>query len=383
MKRRQFIKHCSRLGWLSAAGLVVSGCSPNEVRQSIQVGRNLSEGRIDQAIANQIPVSGVPEIDRLVRNQLQELVSFLARKWGDEKTASPQEFVKYSDDFETRAIVNFETRLVRVESLSDDRALLQRAIVTTLLTPDRPDQVDLLTDQPIQGGGQPFLYPLVRDHQGQLVQFEWRATQYAQHLVTNQRQTLNTRGQPRRYFVEFALSDQLDRQQQTKFADSVRRYSRTYSIRPDLIYAIMEAESSFNPYAMSHIPAYGLMQIVPTTAGRDAHELIYKRPGTPTRDYLFVPDNNIQMGVGYLSILDTRYLVRVNNPQSREYCVIAGYNTGSGNVLRAFDNDRSRAFEQINRMQPQQVYQHLVRHLPFAETRRYMQKVTEFQRKYV
>jgi membrane-bound lytic murein transglycosylase C len=89
------------------------------------------------------------------------------------------------------------------------------------------------------------------------------------------------------------------------------------------------------------------------------------------------------MGVGYLSILDTRYLVRVNNPQSREYCVIAGYNTGSGNVLRTFDNDRSRAFDQINRMQPQQVYQHLIRHLPFAETRRYVQKVTEFQRKYI
>ncbi|AHF02158.1 lytic transglycosylase [Thiomicrospira aerophila AL3] len=383
MKRRQFIQHMTHsLGWLSA-GLLTAGCSPNEVRQSIQVGRNLSEGRLDKAITSQIPVSGVPEIDRLVRDQLQELVSFLARKWGDEKTASPQEFVKYSDDFETRAIVNFETRLVRVESLNEDRAVLQKAIITTLLTPDRPDQVDLLSDQPIRGSGQPFLYPLVRDHQGQIVQFEWRATQYAQHLANNQRQTLRQRGQPDRFFVEFALSAQLDRQQQTKFADSVRRHSRTYNIRPDLIYAIMEAESSFNPYAMSHIPAYGLMQIVPTTAGRDAHELIYKRPGTPTRDYLFVPDNNIRMGVGYLSILDTRYLVRVNNPLSREYCVIAGYNTGSGNVLRAFDNDRSRAFEQINRMQPQQVYQHLVRHLPFAETRRYMQKVTEFQRKYI
>ena len=99
MKRRQFIQHMSHsLGWLSA-GLLTAGCSPNEVRQSIQVGRNLSEGRLDKAITSQIPVSGVPETDRLVRAQLQQLVSFLACKWGDEKTASPREFVKYSDDF--------------------------------------------------------------------------------------------------------------------------------------------------------------------------------------------------------------------------------------------------------------------------------------------
>lgn len=379
MKRRQLITQLTQtLGWVSA-GLLTAACSPNEVRRSIQMGRNLSEGRLDKAITNQIPISGLPEIDRLVRKQLQELVRFLAQKWGDEKTASPYEFVKYSDDFETRAIVNFDTRLVRVESLNADPAVLQKAIVTTLLTPERPEHVNLLSDQAIKGSGQPFLYPLVRDHQGQLVEFEWRATHYAQHLVSQRQQQ---DGQPTRFFVEFALSEQLSRQQQNKYAKSVRRHSHIFTVRPDLIYAIMEAESSFNPYAMSHIPAYGLMQIVPTSAGRDAHELIYQRAGTPTRDYLFVPDNNIQMGVGYLSILNNRYLAGVKHPLSREYCVIAGYNTGSGNVLKAFDNERNRAFDQINRMNSNQVYEHLRRYLPYSETRRYLQKVTEFQRKY-
>jgi membrane-bound lytic murein transglycosylase C len=144
----------------------------------------------------------------------------------------------------------------------------------------------------------------------------------------------------------------------------------------------MEAESSFNPYAISHIPAYGLMQIVPRSAGRDAHRLIYGKDGTPTKDYLFVPKNNIQMGSAYLSILNERYLAGVRDAKAREYCVIAGYNTGSGNVLKAFHSNRDTAFAQINRLNAAQVYQHLVNNLPYEETRRYLQKVSQFESKY-
>ncbi len=171
--------------------------------------------------------------------------------------------------------------------------------------------------------------------------------------------------------------------QRLRFHNYVLVNARRFNQPVPLIFAIIEAESSFNPFAMSHVPAYGLMQIVPASAGRDVHQLLYNRPGTPTRDYLFIPANNIQMGVAYLHILNTRYLQGVTHPLSRQYCVIAGYNTGSGNVLAAFyRNNRTKALKRINRLPPREVYSHLVRNLPFQETRDYLSKVVRLMNNY-
>lgn len=61
-----------------------------------------------------------------------------------------------------------------------------------------------------------------------------------------------------------------------KYANIVRKASRKYDIPEDLIYAIIKTESSFNPYAVSWANAYGLMQVVPKTAGRDVFKLVKK-----------------------------------------------------------------------------------------------------------
>ncbi|MFG1488015.1 transglycosylase SLT domain-containing protein, partial [Oceanospirillum sp. HFRX-1_2] len=133
---------------------------------------------------------------------------------------------------------------------------------------------------------------------------------------------------------------------------------------------IMETESHFNPYATSHIPAYGLMQVVPSTAGRDVFQRIKKRNDQPTRSYLFNPTNNIDTGTAYLSILDDIYLKDVKHPLAREYCVISAYNGGAGNVLRTFSRDRKHAVKVINSLTPQQVYVKLNRSHPSVESRK-------------
>ena len=174
------------------------------------------------------------------------------------------------------------------------------------------------------------------DHEGQPVQWEWRAERYADYLVANKMQVIKGKG-PTIYRVEMPLIENHAQVRGQKYEHLVRASAQRYNIDEVLIYAIMETESNFNPYATSHIPAYGLMQVVPSTAGKDVFTRIKKRTDQPTRDYLFNTTNNIDAGTAYLSILRDNYLDKIRNPLSREYAMISGYN---GEIGRASCRER-------------------------------------------
>ncbi|OLQ72808.1 hypothetical protein BIT28_06365 [Photobacterium proteolyticum] len=165
-----------------------------------------------------------------------------------------------------------------------------------------------------------------------------------------------------------------------KFVNLAEKESLEWKVPASLIMAIMHSESSFDPKAKSLVPAYGLMQIVPTTAGHDVNRK-FRRIDKPMRSSeLYIPETNIETGAAYLHILDTQYLKRINNPESRLYCTIAAYNTGAGNVAKAFNPNGSRnitnAAEIINELSASDVYQKLLANLPYDETKHYLKKVT-------
>jgi membrane-bound lytic murein transglycosylase C len=168
-----------------------------------------------------------------------------------------------------------------------------------------------------------------------------------------------------------------------KYRPLVGRFAKHYEVSKNLVYAITKTESDFNPYAVSNAPAYGLMQIVPTTAGRDVYRFLNERDGFPSKQFLFNPENNIEFGCAYLHLLHFKYLDDIQNPVSREYCIIAAYNTGTGNVLRTFDHDRDRAPQRINRLGPLEVFKTLHTKLPYEETRLYLAKVMEAKKQFV
>ncbi|HXV67335.1 MAG TPA: transglycosylase SLT domain-containing protein, partial [Nitrospira sp.] len=120
-----------------------------------------------------------------------------------------------------------------------------------------------------------------------------------------------------------------------------------------------------------------------TSGGREAYRKAKGRDTIPSRDYLFDPENNIELGTAYLNVLSYNQLESIENSISREYCVISAYNTGPRNVFKAFSSDAGTAVNQINSLQPPAVYDRLRTHLPYRETRDYLTKVVNFRRQFV
>jgi len=310
--------------------------------------------------------------------------------WGkkEAKEPRPKEYVKYTQNYLSRASVDFDEGTVAVETLDakDPLSSLKNAIITTLLTPEDPRAVDLYSASTVRLGEMPFLYGEVKDHQDKEIRWGWRAERFADHLIGNRLQTreIRTENTPKTvHFVTFAMVKDHQQIRARKYSHFVERFADQFIVSKNLVYAIMKTESDFNPYAVSGAPAFGLMQIVPATAGRDVHRFLEKKDGLPTRTFLFNPENNIRYGTAYLHLLQNQYLNRIQNPVSREYCVIAAYNTGAGNVLRTFDPDRTRASKKINTLGPLAVYNTLLAKLPNAEAQRYLAKVMDAKKSFV
>jgi len=169
-----------------------------------------------------------------------------------------------------------------------------------------------------------------------------------------------------------------------KFAKPVNKYSRKYNVDPALVLAIIHTESYFNPKARSHIPAYGLMQLVPRSGGRDAYRHAFGKDKKPNSSYLYNPENNIQLGTAYLDLLSKREFKNVKNSTSKMYLITAAYNTGGGNVSKAITGNTNiyKASGKINNMSPESLYKRLERKLPYKETRDYIRKVRERKKIY-
>lgn len=305
--------------------------------------------------------------------------------WGFNEVliAGPKDYVKYTDQYQTRSHINFEAGTITIETIAgtEPAARLRQAIIMTLLMGNDPSNVDLYSDaNDIQISKEPFLYGQVVDNTGQPIRWEGRASQYADWLLQN-RMKSRTTGLHIIYSVTINLvPNHLDKRAH-KYVGMVRQASRKYGIDESLILAIMQTESSFNPYAVSRSDALGLMQVVQHTAGKDVFRSQGKG-GTPSRSYLFDPKSNIDTGTAYLAILNNVYLAGIANPTSRRYAVITAYNGGAGSVLRVFSNDKVQAANIINGMTPGDVYQTLTTRHPSAESRRYLYKVNTIQKGY-
>jgi membrane-bound lytic murein transglycosylase C len=136
--------------------------------------------------------------------------------------------------------------------------------------------------------------------------------------------------------------------------------------------------------ATSYVPAYGMMQIVPRYAGKEVSERLWGKPKLLAPSYLYNANNNVQIGTVYLNLLYYKYFKDVKDPESRLFCSIAAYNTGPGNVARAFTGNRNlkKAIPSINKLSSEEVYDRLRKHLPYDETKDYIERVAKRMKAY-
>lgn len=135
--------------------------------------------------------------------------------------------------------------------------------------------------------------------------------------------------------------------------DALRHYSEENGLDPYLVASLIRQESEFNPSAISHANAYGLMQLLPRTGKGEAKQVGLHHFST---DSLLEPTTNLQLGTHYFRSMVDHFGGQV------EYA-LAAYNAGSDRVedWRASGNFRN--------------VEEFVESIPFTETREYVQAI--------
>jgi tRNA dimethylallyltransferase len=140
------------------------------------------------------------------------------------------------------------------------------------------------------------------------------------------------------------------------YADTIQEASRKHDIDPYFVKGLIRQESLFDAQALSSAGARGVMQIMPKTGKR----LYVPDPYDPpfTKELLFDPDFNIQLGIKYLSQLNKKF---GNNGTH----ILISYNAGP-HVLKKW-------LKRFRAIKDPDVF---VESIPYPETRGYVKHVS-------
>jgi soluble lytic murein transglycosylase len=145
------------------------------------------------------------------------------------------------------------------------------------------------------------------------------------------------------------------------FEPIVRKEATARGLDPYLVMSLMRQESLLDTFAVSPAAAYGLMQLLLSTANRMAED---SGIGDVDALDLFKPSTNIQLGVRYLSDLAKRFN---NDP----VLMLAGYNAG--------ENAADRWKERLEGLEQDE----FIEQISYRETRSYVKKILRNYRNYL
>ncbi len=132
----------------------------------------------------------------------------------------------------------------------------------------------------------------------------------------------------------------------------LKKYSSSNALDPFLVASLIRQESEFNPNAVSHANAVGLMQLLPKVGKGVAKQEKIKHFNPQA---LFTPEVNLRLGTRYFRSMVDKF-------GSFEYA-LAAYNAGADRVETWMNYGKYR--------DPQE----FVESIPFTETREYVQAI--------
>lgn len=137
------------------------------------------------------------------------------------------------------------------------------------------------------------------------------------------------------------------------YSEYVEKYAKENNIDSLLIYAIIKAESNFDPNVKSNADARGLMQLMEETAVERSNAI----EGTEIEAYdLYDPETNIKLGTSYFAYLLGLY-------DDNIVLAIIAYNAGLGNVEQWIKDGVIKADGSD------------IENIPYKETENYVRKI--------
>lgn len=309
--------------------------------------------------------------EREIEARWEQTKQAIERKWDQAIRSTPKDWVDYSQTHEARSIVDFEQGTVEVAALIplaevsavEPAWLLSLAKVGLSLDGVRtvpavlvpfPDQAHLrLTALPASWSrllhqfervlgqdvkpGQPALAGQLVTREGAPVDRQ-TVKAYVQNEVLPtaviEPKPVESRDGVTRVKVtaKVALIPDHIRRRALQYQDVVPFYAKQHGIDPRLLYAVIHTESYFNPRAQSPSPTYGLMQLVPRAAARDAYNFLYKEDRVLDDEYLLDPAHNVELGAAYLRLLRKQLLGGLEAGDKHTSLLICAYKWGPANI---------------------------------------------------
>ena len=363
--------------------------------------------------------------EKKLMEKREKFKNAVEKKWDTYKESTSKSYVSYSKDLSSRTIVDFEKGEVTIELIVDEEdpkndsydsnSDLDLRLFTTKLKLSskflsiNPRLLNVLmmivfqededsnNDDNVNSSftkrlskllkekgddGEPILKDQLVDASGKAVETVGNTLGIAKDLISDKTKKVRMHfakdGKKRTIIsIKIPLSDNHMEKRRERYKELIEIEARRFNIPTEIALAIAETESAFNPKAKSHVPAYGLMQLVPKTGARDAYQWIYKKDKFISGRYLYKPRNNVELGCAYLSMIRHHYFSAIRDDELAYICAIPAYNTGVGNVSKALINKTNirEASKKANKMNKDELYDKLYSDLSSKEAKNYLKKV--------
>ena len=249
------------------------------------------------------------DYERREKDAFEQYKREIEEKWEEFKSPEPKTFVEYSEDLNSRQSIDFEKGEITIEVIVEENAESGEPIEKQA---EKEEKIkEKLKEQLVElikkkaDDNKPILKNQLETKNGKEVT-ESNAKKEAVNIVDNkkiEKKPYKAKDGRKRvkYTVKVPLKTNHLDERAKRFENEILKQSKRWKLDSAIVFALMETESAFYPKARSHIPAYGLMQLVPKSGARDAYKYVYNVDKLVTGEYLYTPVNNIELGCAYFS----------------------------------------------------------------------------------